>query len=265
MSIAFYTESLDQYLTEVRKLPKISKSEEVECFKKYKEFNDLEAIHKVITAHLRFVVYVAKQYRTYNVNFVDLIQEGNIALMKAAKNYNPEQYPNTRFISYAAVYIKRVIDEFLTKFKHLIKFSTTKSRRKLVQNSGKMLSHEFTKDNINNISRQLNVPENDVKEFLLWKNSIDVDIENEVILQELLYDKTEDLDSNKLYTILEDKLSILPEREIYIIRERYFEDNPKTYQELGIELGVSLQRVKQLELKSLKTLKELLKDYHEDI
>ena len=263
MSITFYTESLDYYLNEVKKLPKITKSEELDYFKKYNEFNDLEAIHKVITSHLRFVVYVAKQYKSYNVNFVDLIQEGNIALMKAAKNYNPEQYPSTRFISYAVVYIRRAIDEYLTKFKQLIKFTTTKSRRKLVQNSGKMLSHEYTKTNIETIARQLKVSEYDVKEFLLWKHC--TDMENDDVLADIPDDTIDESDSKVLHKILEDKLSILPDRELYIIRERYFKDDPKTYQELGVELGVSLQRIQQLEKKSLKTLKELLKDHHEDI
>lgn len=260
-SNSLYTKSLNYYLAEIKKIPKISKDEELACFKRYRESNDLNSIHRIITAHLRFVVYSVKSYKSCGINLVDLIQEGNIAVMKAAKKYNPEEYPNNRFISFAAKYIKFAIGEYITNFNKLIKFATTKSRRKLVQNGGKFDTLDYSNDNINKISEQLNVNKRDISEYFKWKNCIVHEDENEDIFSSCIVEFDDSLDEDKLSQLLADNLQKIPTRELNIIKERFFNDEPKTYQQIGTEMGISLQRVKQLEIQAINRLKEYFKEY----
>ena len=122
-------DSLDIYLNQLRKTPLLSKEEEVVLFKKLNSSDDLEAARKLVLAHLRFVVHVAKTYKGYGLPLLDLIQEGNIGLMKAVKRFDPDK--NVRLLSFAIYWIRAEIHEFVIKNWRMVKVATTKAQRKL--------------------------------------------------------------------------------------------------------------------------------------
>ena len=122
-------DSLDIYLNQLRKTPLLSKEEELVLFKKLNSSDDLEAARKLVLAHLRFVVHVAKTYKGYGLPLLDLIQEGNIGLMKAVKRFDPDK--NVRLLSFAIYWIRAEIHEFVIKNWRMVKVATTKAQRKL--------------------------------------------------------------------------------------------------------------------------------------
>ena len=122
-------DSLDIYLNQLRKTPLLSKEEENSLFKKLNSSDDLEAARKLVLAHLRFVVHVAKTYKGYGLPLLDLIQEGNIGLMKAVKRFDPDK--NVRLLSFAIYWIRAEIHEFVIKNWRMVKVATTKAQRKL--------------------------------------------------------------------------------------------------------------------------------------
>jgi len=124
-----YGDTLDHYLNQLRETPLLSKEEELILFKKLHSSDDLDAARKLVMAHLRFVVHVAKTYKGYGLPLIDLIQEGNIGLMKAVKRYDPEK--NVRLLSFAIYWIRAEIHEFVIKNWKIVKVATTKAQRKL--------------------------------------------------------------------------------------------------------------------------------------
>lgn len=255
------TSDIGQYLGELRKLPAISKEEELEFFLKYREENCINSMHRIITANLRYVVYIAKFYKNSYVQFQDLIQEGNVGLMVAAKKFDPIAYPDTRFISYAAPYIKSNISECIHKFEKTIKFATTKQKRKLIQNLPKIDYQNQTNANIIHIAETFNVSEKVVSQFLQWKtgdihldNIITADsIQNELVANSNI---TSDIYKEQINSKLNNAIEKLNPREQNIIKCRFLSDNPKTYQELGKEQGCSLQRIQQVETRAIKKIRE---------
>lgn len=256
--------TLTQYLAEVKAIPSISADEEYILFKQYHDKNCLQSMHKIITSHLRFVVYIAKQYINYNVPLVDLIQEGNIGLMKAAKSFKLDT--GARFVSYAVSHIKASIYKFVADNFKLIKFTTTKSRRKLFFNKSSVYSIDGSVNKITDVAKELNVPEKDVVEYINYMHidniplynddgttieyAYDSYIDNEIDLQHKEY----------VYKQLHEGISQLSEREQIIIKSRILDDNKKTLHELAEIFGVSYERIRQNEVNALKKLKNILKD-----
>ena len=150
-------DSLDHYLNQLRETPLISKEQELLLFKKLHSSDDLDAARKLVMAHLRFVVHVAKTYKGYGLPLIDLIQEGNIGLMKAVKKFDPEK--NVRLLSFAIYWIRAEIHEFVLKNWRIVKVATTKAQRKLFfkLKSKKTASTWLTESEKINIANELNV------------------------------------------------------------------------------------------------------------
>ena len=258
--------SLELYLNQLRKTPLITKEEELELFHKLHSSDDLDAARKLVLAHLRFVVHVAKTYKGYGLPLLDLIQEGNIGLMKAVKRFNPEK--KVRLLSFAIYWIRAEIHEFVLKNWRIVKVATTKAQRKLFfkLRSKKTTSTWLTENETQNIAKELDVKPETVTQMESRLNGSDVSFDpsddelapsnyltnNQNPLLKLEYESDGDNNASKLHTAL----SKLDERSKDIIQQRYLLDNKSTLDELSKKYNISIERVRQIETKSLGLLKD---------
>ena len=176
-SLPSCTGSIETYINHVMAIPVLSTDEEVELGRKLQNSNDLESAKKLILHNLRYVVYIAKSYSGYGLNLNDLIQEGNVGLMKAVKKYNPEK--NLKLITFAVYWIKSEIHEFVIKNWKIVKVATTKTQRKLFFNlrSKKDSLASLTSEEAKSIANDLNVPIKDVMEMEKRLHNHDVAID----------------------------------------------------------------------------------------
>ena len=267
------TGSLDAYIQEVNKVPILSLEEEQDLARRYLEEEDLEAARRMVLAHLRFVVHVAKGYTGYGLALGDLIQEGNIGLMKAVKRFDPDH--GVRLVSFAVHWIRAEMHEFILRNWRIVKVATTKAQRKLFFNlrkSKKRLGW-LSNDEINKVARDLGV-----------KPEVVLEMESRLSGQDIGFDLTADNDDDNSYvapvafleselqdpgmeaesedyrdhndTLLYAGLDELDERSREIIRCRWLqEDNKATLQELADRYGVSAERIRQLEANALKKMR----------
>ena len=262
-----YGDSLDLYLNQLRESPLLSKEEELVLFKRLHSSDDLDAARKLVMAHLRFVVHVAKTYKGYGLPLIDLIQEGNIGLMKAVKRFDPDK--NVRLLSFAIYWIRAEIHEFVIKNWRIVKVATTKAQRKLFfkLKSKKSASTWLTESEKLNIADELNVkPETITQmESRLSGNDVSYDPMDEDDASPSTY-LTDDMDpSIKLETESESSDNIsklrqallkLDDRSKDIIQQRYLLDNKSTLDDLSKKYNISKERVRQIENKSLSLIKE---------
>ena len=258
--------SLELYLNQLRKTPLITKEEELELFHKLHSSDDLDAARKLVLAHLRFVVHVAKTYKGYGLPLLDLIQEGNIGLMKAVKRFNPEK--KVRLLSFAVYWIRAEIHEFVLKNWRIVKVATTKAQRKLFfkLRSKKTTSTWLTENETQNIAKELDVKPETVTQMESRLNGSDLSFDpsddelapsnyltnNQNPLLKLEYESDGDNNISKLHTAL----SELDERSKDIIQQRYLLDNKSTLDKLSKKYNISIERVRQIETKSLSLLKD---------
>ena len=258
--------SLELYLNQLRKTPLITKEEELELFHKLHSSDDLDAARKLVLAHLRFVVHVAKTYKGYGLPLLDLIQEGNIGLMKAVKRFNPEK--KVRLLSFAIYWIRAEIHEFVLKNWRIVKVATTKAQRKLFfkLRSKKTTSTWLTENETQNIAKELDVKPETVTQMESRLNGSDLSFDpsddelapsnyltnNQNPLLKLEYESDGDNNISKLHTAL----SELDERSKDIIQQRYLLDNKSTLDKLSKKYNISIERVRQIETKSLSLLKD---------
>ena len=260
-------DSLDHYLNQLRETPLLSKEEELVLFKRLHSSDDLEAARKLVMAHLRFVVHVAKTYKGYGLPLIDLIQEGNIGLMKAVKRFDPEK--NVRLLSFAIYWIRAEIHEFVIKNWRIVKVATTKAQRKLFfkLKSKKSASTWLTESEKLDIADELNVkPETITQmESRLSGNDVPYDPMEEDDVSPSTY-LTDDVDpSTKLEAESESSDNIsklrqallkLDDRSKDIIQQRYLLDNKSTLDDLSKKYNISKERVRQIENKSLDLIKD---------
>ncbi len=267
------TGSLDAYIQEVNKVPILSLEEEQELARRYLEEDDLEAARRMVLAHLRFVVHVAKGYTGYGLALGDLIQEGNIGLMKAVKRFDPDH--GVRLVSFAVHWIRAEMHEFILRNWRIVKVATTKAQRKLFFNlrkSKKRLGW-LNSDEINKVAKDLGVKPEVVLEMesrlsgqdIGFDLSPDTDDENSYVapvafLESELQDPGMEAESEDYRdhndTLLYAGLDELDERSRDIIRCRWLqEDNKATLQELADRYGVSAERIRQLEANALKKMR----------
>jgi RNA polymerase sigma-32 factor len=260
-------DSLDHYLNQLRETPLISKEQELLLFKKLHSSDDLEAARKLVMAHLRFVVHVAKTYKGYGLPLIDLIQEGNIGLMKAVKKFDPEK--NVRLLSFAIYWIRAEIHEFVLKNWRIVKVATTKAQRKLFfkLKSKKTGSTWLTESEKINIANELNVKTETISqmESRLSGNDISYDPmeEDDVSPSAYLTDnidplvklESEDQSSNDISKLNQAMLK-LDDRSKDIIQQRYLLDNKSTLDDLSKKYNISKERVRQIENKSLSLIKD---------
>lgn len=257
--------SIEAYIRAANSYPMLTAEEEKELAERLHYEGDLDAARTLILSHLRFVIHVARSYSGYGLPQADLIQEGNIGLMKAVRRFNPEV--GVRLVSFAVHWIKAEIHEYVLRNWRIVKVATTKSQRKLFFNlrKNKKRLGWFNQDEVELVARELGVSESDVREM-----------ESRMSAQDMAFDMTAD-DSDDSHPIapvlfLEDKSSdfadgieednwdnhaadkltsaieTLDERSQDIIRARWLDDdNKSTLQDLATKYGVSAERVRQLE------------------
>ncbi|MCX7769753.1 MAG: RNA polymerase factor sigma-32 [Proteobacteria bacterium] len=271
---------LELYLKEIQSYPVLSPEEERRIAIKYYETKDVDLAKTLVTANLRFVVKIAHEYAEYGFNIMDLIQEGTIGLMMAVKKFNP--YKNYRLISYAVWWIRAYIQAYIMNNYSLIKVGTTQNQRKLFYNLGK-IKRELEQKNIEGptveaIAEILDVKPVEVTEMELRLSGRDFSLEytspeTEQKLLDVIPDTRENYaekleeEDERLYNAqrIKDALSKLNEKERFVIERRILDENPKTLQEVGDELGITRERVRQIEEKALKKLKTLLSEKQDNL
>ncbi|SES90039.1 RNA polymerase sigma factor RpoH [Thorsellia anophelis] len=271
--------SIEGYLRAANTYPILTAEEEKELAELWYYDQDLEAAKTLVLSHLRFVAHIARNYSGYGLPQADLIQEGNVGLMKAVKRFNPEI--GVRLISFAVHWIKAEIHEYVLKNWRIVKVATTKAQRKLFFNLRKNKTRLgwFTQDEVETVANELGVTAKDVLEMESRMASSDMafdlgaDDDNGDVSSKTPTFHLEDKQSNFATVIEEDNwddtaadklvdaLSSLDERSQDIIRSRWLdEDNKVTLQELAAKYGVSAERVRQLERNAMNKLKLVILD-----
>tara|TARA_Y100000768_G_scaffold77395_1_gene54757 strand:- start:364 stop:1224 length:861 start_codon:yes stop_codon:yes gene_type:complete len=261
------SDALNYYLAQLRETPLLSKEQEEELFQRLMNSDDVDAARKLVMSHLRFVVHIAKTYRGYGLPLLDIIQEGNVGLMKAVKKFDPSK--KVRLLSFAIYWIRAEIHEFVLKNWRIVKVATTKAQRKLFfkLRSKKTSSNWLSEQETNDIALELNVDSNTVKLMESRLSGTDVAFdpleEDDNSPSDYLTQSTnplslleaEDLDSDnsKKLTFALDKLD---ERSRDIIMQRFLSEKKPTLDDLSKKYNVSKERIRQIEEKSLNILKE---------
>jgi len=265
---------LDLYMAQINQFPILSPEEEFELALKYREKDDIEAAHRLITSNLRFVVKIALEYKTYGLKLLDLIQEGNIGLMMAVKKFDPRK--GYRFISYAVWWIRAYIQNFIMKSWSLVKIGTTQAQKKLFYKLGtvRKLLEAPQGRSYQDIAKDLGVKEEDIHEMeqRMGKRDVSLDLpfdENQELTPlELLSDDSPDQedmlimsqDSQIRRNEVSKALDKLSERERYIITHRIMSDNPMTLREIGDTFKLSRERIRQIEQEALTKLRRDMQD-----
>ncbi|CAH0534746.1 RNA polymerase sigma factor RpoH [Vibrio stylophorae] len=265
-------DSIDSYLQKVSKFDMLTAEQERELAERLHYHGDIEAAKQLILSHLRFVVHIARGYSGYGLPLNDLVQEGNIGLMKAVKRFNPEV--GVRLVSFAVHWIKAEIHEYVLRNWRIVKVATTKAQRKLFFNlrKNKQRLGWFSDAEVNMVASELGVDVKDVREMEARLSAQDAgfdmpveDDSGDMIAAPVLYleDKSSDLAANieadnwenHATDKLSRALSSLDERSQHIIRARWLDDPKATLQDLADHYQVSAERIRQLEKNALKKLK----------
>ena len=269
---------IESYLSSVHAIPILTKEQEQELALKLYEEDDLDAARQLVIHHLRFVVHIARSYQGYGLPLGDIIQEGNVGLMKAVDKYDPHR--GVKLVSFAVHWIKAEIHEYILKNWRLVKIATTKAQRKLFFNlRGKKKSLEWlTKEEAESIASDLNVDVKDVlhMEIRLSSNdsSFDAPIQTgndeEVMspsqyLEDKRYDPEVIVANEQAEQVnrseLVEALKMLDDRSKDILQRRYLSDQKATLHDLADEYEVSAERIRQIENTALKKLKSLMVDF----
>jgi len=266
--------SLDAYIQAVGAIPVLSKEDEQTLAGQYRDGENLDAARELVMAHLRFVVHIAKGYTGYGLPLNDLIQEGNVGLMKAVKRFDPTY--DVRLVSFAVHWIRAEIHEFVLKNWRIVKVATTKAQRKLFFNLRKKkktlawLSAAETKA----IADDLGVSEKEVTEMEKRLHSRDAvfdptpDLDDERNFTPAAYLPAPDSDpakqvetadfNNDASTRMHSALNILDDRSRRILEERWLTEDKMTLHELADEYGISAERIRQLEVNAIKKLRNAM-------
>ena len=266
------------YLQEIKKFPILTANEELRLAKRYRDEDDAEAAHKLVTSHLRLVAKIAMGYRGYGLPITDLISEGNVGIMRAVKKFDPDK--GFRLATYAMWWIRAQIQEYVLHSWSLVKIGTTAAQKKLFFNLKKLKiqlqnfdENNLSPENIKEIANRLNVKETEVinMEGRLYANDkslnthISTDIETE--WQDMIIDENDTQDINfenkneyefrkNLFT---KALDILNAREKEIIKLRRLSEKPKKLEELSKKFNISRERVRQIEEKAIQKLQNEIK------
>ena len=267
--------SLDAYIGAVHQIPVLSVEDEQALARRFRDEEDLDAAKQLVLSHLRFVVHVARGYSGYGLGLGDLIQEGNIGLMKAVKRFDPEV--GVRLVSFAVHWIRAEMHEFILKNWRIVKVATTKAQRKLFFNLRKSKTRLgwLNAEEVRAVAQDLNVSERDVLEMESRLSGRDIGFDAPADEDEdhappapAHYLVAHDEDPSQAYEradneadqleLLREGLQRLDARSRDIIRRRWLDDDSKvTLQELADEYGVSAERIRQIEANALKKMKAL--------
>lgn len=278
MQLPIPVNSLDCYIQAVNNVPVLTAEDEQTLSLKLREHNDLEAARQLIMAHLRFVVHIARGYIGYGLPLGDLIQEGNIGLMKAVKRFDPNH--GVRLVSFAVHWIRAEIHEFILRNWRIVKIATTKAQRKLffnLRSSKKRLSW-FSKEEVDFVAKELGVSSETVLEMETRISGQDISFDpnpqNEsedernsinapaIYLQDFTNDPAILLENqdweDQTGTQLAKALEKLDFRSRNILQRRWLSDDKPTLHELAAEYNISAERIRQLENNAIKKLKTYL-------
>ena len=267
--------NLDRYLAQVYSTPILSREEELELTQEFYATEDVEVAHQLVISHLRFVIHIAKSYAGYGLPLADIIQEGNLGLLKAVKKFDPNK--GVMLVSFAVHWIKAEIHEFILKNWRIVKIATTKAQRKLFFNlrSKKKGTGWLTDKEAKKIAADLDVSYREVMHMENRLNSTDTpfDLPTDEEDDERAFSPNQYLQDNTFnpeltaeqdnwekvnHTALLDNISCLDRRSQDIIRTRWLEDNKLTLNELADRYSVSAERIRQIEAKAFKKLKTAL-------
>lgn len=271
--------NIDAYISAANRQPMLTHEEEMSLARRLREDNDLAAAQKLVLSHLRLVVSIARGYLGYGLPHADLIQEGNIGLMKAVKRFDPDQ--GVRLVSYSMHWIKAEMHEYILKNWRLVKVATTKAQRKLFFNlrSHKTGLDSMTPDQVDDLARKLNVKREEVIEMETRLTGRDIALEAPTddeddhfapiaYLSSDMQEPTKVLeaqDYDRLQTVgLSDALSKLDPRSRRIVEARWLANDDgsgATLHDLAGEFGVSAERIRQIEAVALKKMKGTLTEF----
>jgi len=266
--------SLDAYIQAVGAIPVLDKSDEQAMATRFREQGDLDAARDLVMAHLRFVVHIAKGYTGYGLPLNDLIQEGNVGLMKAVKRFDPDY--DVRLVSFAVHWIRAEIHEYVLKNWRIVKVATTKAQRKLFFNlrKAKKTLAWLSADETAAVAKDLGVSAKEVTEM-----------EKRLHSRDAIFDPTPDMDDDRNFTpaaylpspdadpatLVEETdfnndasarmrkaLNILDDRSRRILEARWLAETKMTLHELAREYGISAERIRQLEVNAIKKLRNAM-------
>ncbi len=267
--------SLDAYIGAVHRIPVLSVDDEQDLARRFRDEQDLDAARELVHSHLRFVVHVARGYNGYGLQLGDLIQEGNIGLMKAVKRFDPDM--GVRLVSFAVHWIRAEMHEFILKNWRIVKVATTKAQRKLFFNLRKSKTRLgwMNAAEVSAVAKDLNVSEREVMEMESRLSGRDVGFDapddaddDHAPPAPAAYLVAHDEDPSQAYEradsednqlqLLREGLAGLDQRSRDIIARRWLDaDSKVTLQELADEYGVSAERIRQIEANALKKMKAL--------
>ena len=266
--------SVDAYISSVNRLPMLSAADEIRLAREYRDHENLDAAKTLVMSHLRLVVSIARQYLGYGIPHADLIQEGNIGLMKAVKRFDPEQ--GTRLVTYSIHWIKAEIHEYILRNWRMVKIATTKAHRKLFFNlrSNKPTLNALSPSEIDHLAKALDVRQEDVREMEKRLSGGDVAIEADSSddeayapinwLSDTRYEPSEVLAREEARQIqgpgIEKALASLDDRSRKIVASRWLDvtddgTGGSTLHDLAAEFNISAERVRQIEAAALKKMK----------
>lgn len=274
LQFAVASGSMESYLQAARNIPILSAEEERELAVKLQENGDLEAAQKLVLSHLRFVAHVARSYSGYGLALADLVQEGNIGLMKAVKRFDPTV--GVRLISFAVYWIRAEIHEYILRNWRIVKVATTKAQRKLFFNlrGQKKQLGWFNDEEVNSVAEDLGVKRTDVLEMEKRLSGLDIGFDgpddndeniapapanyledNSLEPSHLIEQKDwADNQETRLYGALEN----LDERSRDILQQRWLMDKKSTLHQLADKYDISAERIRQLENNAIKKLRNVI-------
>ena len=270
---------LSRYLQEIRKFPMLEPDEEYMLAKRWREHDDSEAAHRLVTSHLRLVAKIAMGYRGYGLPVSELISEGNVGMMQAVKRFDPDR--GFRLATYAMWWIRASIQEYILHSWSLVKMGTTAAQKKLFFNLRKIKGQlqaieegDLSPENVKAVAERLNVPEADVismnRRLASQDHSLNapLKIDGDGEWQDWLVDDTESQEIaladrqelGKRQKLLSQALGSLNERERHILTQRRLRDEPTTLEDLSQEYGISRERVRQIEVRAFEKLQKSIRN-----
>ncbi|BBE34459.1 RNA polymerase sigma factor RpoH [Sphingosinicella microcystinivorans] len=278
--------SLNRYLSEIRKFPILAPEEEFMLAKRWREHQDTEAAHRLVTSHLRLVSKIAMGYRGYGLPVSELIAEGNIGLMQGVKKFEPDK--GFRLATYAMWWIRASIQEFILRSWSLVKIGTTAAQKKLFFNLRRMKSQigaleegDLKPEVVEKIAHDLNVTADEVismnRRMSMGGDAslnapLRADTEGDSQWQDWLTDEgpiqdeivAEREESSLRAALLAEAMAVLNERERHILTERRLAEEPKTLEELSQEYDISRERVRQIEVRAFEKLQKAIRKLASD-
>ena len=275
---------LSRYLTEIRKFPMLTKDEEFMLAKRWREHEDSDAAHRLVTSHLRLVAKIAMGYRGYGLPIGEVISEGNVGLMQAVKKFEPDK--GFRLATYAMWWIRASIQEYILRSWSLVKMGTTAAQKKLFFNLRKAkaeisalgegdlhpeaVSHIATRlgvtnDDVISMNRRLSGPDSSLNSPLRsdseseWQDWLQ---DESAVSQETTFAESQEY--GQRMGLLGDAMKDLSERERHILTQRRLKDDPTTLEELAGQYGVSRERVRQIEVRAFEKLQKAMRSAAKD-